>query len=287
MSNSWIMSVLTIALAAVLAGGCAAVNELAQSSTPRIGVDDARITGIDFNGVELEFDVGVHNPNPFSASVAGFDYDFKLANTTLVAGQNPGGMSVEAMGKSTVVIPVAMEFADIYRQLRSLSNADNAPYQLIGGLTFDLPVVGRTRLPLSKSGELPMLKLPEISVSSFRVADLGLTGARLALDLNVQNPNAFAFGLKALSYALTVDGRPWATGVANQLGTVDAKSAGVVSLPIELSFAQTGMAVYQLLRGDAPLDYAFAGDMQLSTTHEMLRDVAVPFAAQQLAPLTR
>jgi len=60
---------------------------------------------------------------------------------------------IAAKAKSQLELPVSLNFKDIYQTYQSLKNQDSSDYRMQIGLTFDLPVIGRTTLPISKEGK--------------------------------------------------------------------------------------------------------------------------------------
>ncbi|MDZ7691317.1 MAG: hypothetical protein U5K69_09335 [Balneolaceae bacterium] len=46
-------------------------------------------------------------------------------------------------------------------------------------------------MPIKKTGEIPLLQLPDIRINDFEIKSLSLSGADLNLQLVFDNPNGF------------------------------------------------------------------------------------------------
>ncbi|MFQ5640381.1 MAG: LEA type 2 family protein [bacterium] len=269
------LRLLFVAMVCVL--GCASVGELIKTATPKVSFSRVRLDKLSFDSATLLFDVNVENPNPVGVTLAGFDYDFILNERSFVQGNQEQGLEIPANGANIVQIPVTLAFADIYQTFKSLKGQDSTAYKLECGLAFELPFLGTKRIPISKQGTFPLLKLPKLSVESLKLEGLRLTGADLKLNLKLKNPNAFSFALTSLNYALDINNREWVTGKSAEGMAIAAKNESVISLPVSLNFVQIGQSAYQLLRSDQPLSYRFKGKFDMNSAVPLLGQVSLPF----------
>jgi len=180
------------------------------------------------------------------------------------------------MGKSRIEIPVSLTFNDIYKTYQSLKNQDSTTYKLACGLIFDLPVLGKTRIPISKSGNVPLIKIPKIKIGSLKLKKLTFSGADLLLNLELNNPNNFSFVLNKLNYDFVVNNKTWAKGLTQENFSIDKKGKGTLSIPISLNFRQMGSTAYNLITGNKSLDYNLKGNLDLNTSVPLLKDINLP-----------
>jgi len=257
---------------------CAAIQELAKVQKPQVAIDKVRFTGMTFETLNLAFDVKIDNPNPLSATLAGFDYDFMINGASFLSGQQVSEMVIESMGQSMVEIPLTLKFEDLYKTYQTIVNKDSTRYTLATGLSFNLPVLGNTRLPLRHEGSLPLIKLPDIKIGSLDLKKLSLTGAEMALKLDVSNPNAFNVILNKLNYGLKINGQSWAQGVTSQAMTVNEKGKGTLTIPISLNFLQMGRTVYGIVSGNEKLNYSLDGNVDLGSSLPLLKQMNLPIS---------
>lgn len=256
--------------------GCATLQQLANIQQPQLNVENVRLTGMSFETLDLAFDIKIKNPNPLAINLAGFDYDFQINDASFLKGQQNQPMAIQAMGESAVQIPLTLTFKDLYSTFQALKNEDSSAYKLLGGLSFNLPVLGATRLPISKSGKLPNLKLPDVKIAALKLNKLSFSGADLELKLNVVNPNTFNFLLSKLNYDFAVNGKSWVKGITQNALQVKEKGESTIAIPISLNFLEMGSTIYQMISGNQKLNYKLLGNLDLKSSLPLLGAVSLP-----------
>ena len=251
------------------------VSQVLEGQKPSARVEGLRLTGLDMNGVDLTFDVGVDNPNPVGISLAGLDYDLKLFGSSFLQGDQPMGMKLAANGRSQVQVPVRLGFQQLLNSYRQLKGAEEVAYQLDLGMGFEVPVLGKVRVPASHQGQLPIPEMPAVSLKSVDVDKLSLSGAKLLLELQVDNPNSFSLLLDKLDYNLKLNGYDVGGGVVNQAARVQQDGRSLISLPLSLDFSQAGMGLYKALLGEG-ISYDLSGLMQASGSNPILSGFTIP-----------
>lgn len=117
--------------------------------------------------------------------------------------------------------------------------------------------------PLFVAGctSLPGVQAPRVQVVG--VERLRAEGAelRLALKLRLQNPNVFALDFEGLWLELDVNGRPLATGLSSEKGSVPAFGEFVLTVPVTVSMSAAMRQVLGLLQPEAvrELPYVLRG----------------------------
>jgi LEA14-like dessication related protein len=231
-----------IVLLMVIAFGCATLPGLSQ---PEIKAIHPRITGIDFQGVNLDFDVDVNNPYFVPIRTPRFRYGLDVEGSKFFESETTTGIDLPAHGVGTAVLPVRLTYADLLRSYRSLSGAPEADYKLYGALM--LSALGQNfELPVSHQGKFPILRPPTFSDIKIKPYDISLAGAKLEIQTRVKNPNAFSVGLNGLGYTLQLGNVRLGGLTATTLNTLQAGEEGRMSLSGELSAAN---GLFNLLIG--------------------------------------
>ena len=106
-----------------------------------------------------------------------------------------------------------------------------------------------------------------------------MSGAKLLLQLEVENPNAFSVLLERLDYGLKLNGYDVGGGVVKQAVKVGEEGRGTVSLPLFINFSQAGMGLYQALLGQG-VRYDLSGSLDASSTHPLLEAFRIPLDRQ-------
>lgn len=277
-----------ITLPLLVIGACAPDNikQALDNQKPKVSVAGQRLTHLDFEGVNLAFDIQVDNPNPIGISLAGLDYDLKLAGHSFASGNEDKQMQLKAAGKSTIELPLSMSFKEIYDGMAELKGKDEVPYVLTTGLMIDVPLLGKLRYPVKTKGILPLPKLPKISLKNLSLEKLNLSGATLALKLGVDNPNAFGLSLDKLQYDFKVNGKRWLTGNRSALGKIGKNQGNEITLPITLNFMEMGSGLYSLLSSGKELDYNLSGKLDATGDNKLIGRFNMPIDTSGRVKLT-
>ena len=260
--------------------GCStldAVKDAAGIKNPDVSISGMRVTGLSLEGAELEFALNVDNPNPVAINLAGFDYALLINGQQFLQGEQRSQVKIPARNANEVKVPVAFKFAELAKLSQGLLDKDKLNYEIKTDALVDLPVLGVKKFPVSDSGDLPIPKVPNISLAGIKIDQLGLTGAKLGLQLNVDNPNNFGLDIRQLVYNLTVNGQQWAQSNLGETISLDKKGNSQLNIPISLNFLEMGSALYKVLTQSQPLDYQLNGDMKLDTSLPLLKDISAPF----------
>ncbi len=263
------------------------LQNMMNVQNPDVQFESAKLNGLSFEKADLMFDLKVINPNNFNITLSGFDYDLLINQNSFLSGKQNKGLAIKANDFSIVHIPLSIKYIELYDTYKSFKNDDTLKYTLKTGLIFDLPVLGKVRVPVSKSGALPLLKLPSISFKSIKLNNLGLSGADLTVEVGLDNPNAMNILLNKMNYDFNVNGRQWASGAAVQKIKVREKGKSTIKIPVKLDFLQMGAAAYQLLQGNSDLNIEFKGNADMSSSLELLKKFDISFDENKSVKLTK
>jgi len=243
---------------------------------PIVKVKDVKLTGLSLNGLDLDFKIGIQNPNSVAIKLAGFDYELLIENNIFLKGQQNKEVKIEANGSSQVDIPVSLTFKQLYNSFQALKDADSIKYTLKSGLSFDMPILGKIRIPVQTTHRVPNVKMPKIKVASLKLANMSFTGADLKLALEVENPNAWSAALKQLQYNFVVNGQKWLEDNLKKTINLQQKGKQVLELPIHLNFLEMGRSLYNLLKNPETLEYKLTGQAAFNSSIKPLGDFKLP-----------
>ena len=271
-------------ICASLVSGCQTLEGILESSRkPTARIIGTELKNLSLERIDLVFNVEVANPYAVDLPLLDLAYTVGSGGTSLLQGSIKPSGAVPARGTSVIQLPARITFASLIRTLKGVRPGSVVPYKADLTLGVDAPVVGMLTLPLSKSGELPVPAAPEVELSSFEIARLGMDETNATAKLQVKNTNPFALNLSKLSIELALG----ANKVAN---TSLAKSAKIapgqsVAVDVPLSFAPRsfGLAVINLLRGNNTA-YSLVGSLEAGTPYGPL---ALPFNRNGNATITR
>jgi len=269
---------------------CADLMQLVQKGSieePDVRISKTKLTGLSFDQADLVFDIEIKNPNPIGINLAGFDYDLFLNNNSFLKGDQNKDIEIKANDIAIIQLPLALVYENIYNTYQSLKNDEKINYSLKTGLSFNLPVLGTVRIPVSTSGDIPTLKLPVISLQSIKLNRLSFTGAEIDLAIGIDNPNSWGFIVNWLQYGLTINQANWASGQTTEKNNIPGKNNHTLHIPFTLNFLQIGSSLYQQISRGGSMNYQFSGKTSLSSSLEMLGQFDLPFNLSGRIDLTK
>lgn len=246
--------------------GCAALQEIIQP--PKVNFESVNLTDFSFNDVTLDFALSVHNPNPVGASLSGYDYTFTVEGQQFITGDENRQITLASGGKSSIHIPVTVRFKELYNLFKSTEKQDTVGYRIAGHFRPS-GILSGFDIPFSKSGSLPAVKIPKISLSGLKVKGLSFTKVDLELGIDVDNPNIFGIDMSKLNYVINIAGQQVADGSSLNVAQVPKKGKGSIHLPISLSFSGVASAVRSAITGSS-VDCAVSGGADLNSPFGLL-----------------
>ncbi len=272
-----IMLLIIIVISFISCSSLDSVIGKAGIQKPEVSVTHAKIEKLSFTSADLLFDLKITNPNPVGLKFTSFDYNFLIEGTSFLSGNQESGIEIHAKGDSTVQLPLTLFYKNVYETFRNLYERDSSNYQLKCSFSFNVPVLGNVTVPVSKEGELPLLKLPSISLKSLRIAQLGFTRADLGLDILLKNPNAFSIDISKFHYQFMVNEESWLSGETEQQIKVNEKEENLIQIPVSINFIEVGRSVYTILQQEENLNYRLKGNIVLTPSLPLIGMVQLPF----------
>lgn len=205
---------------AIFITGCATGGGL---SKPKVRDVVPRLESVDFEGVELVFDIGVDNPYPVPLVAPRFDYGVEAMNKTLAAGELTEGVRLPASGVGRFKLPVRITYRQAFEIARDLTEAQRVDYTLRGrlfapevtgaaaGVVGDLaPALASSAreiaIPVVYKGSFPVLRAPAFTAVHLAPVDFSATKVSVSALTEVMNPNDFPINLSEVEYDMKVAG---------------------------------------------------------------------------------
>jgi LEA14-like dessication related protein len=114
------------------------------------------------------------------------------------------------------------------------------------------------------------------------VGKLSLDGAAMKLKLKLKNPNDFDINFSGLNYAVKLQGKEFASGLAKNLTPLNANSENLMDLDLNVSFKELGRSALAILKG-AGTQYEIKGDFLLNKPGQA--ESRIPFLKSGEIPL--
>jgi LEA14-like dessication related protein len=265
--------------------GCADLTRYTETIKPTAKLTGTHLAAINFEQADLVFDLAIENQNPIAINLAGLNYDLKIENQSLVSGVAAQGVVIKPVSTSTVQLPVTLKFDDLRKLHGELGQQDRFAYQLDTEIIVDLPLIGNYAIPVSKNGELPVPKIPEIKITGVKINNLSLMAAELVAQVEIINPNDFDLAFSDFDYQLNINQQSWGQGSISEKNSVPKKGRGTIDIPVKLNMMSMGQTAYKMLSNKQPLEYQLKGDITLDTGIELLRNYNMPLDIKGKASL--
>ena len=259
-----------------LAFGCSLVQQVTSKAfeRPSLSFKEARMPNIDFQGAELDLVFLVTNPNSMGLDLTRASYNLEVEGHKVAAGTPKNGLKIPGGGTAEVTFPAKVQWNEIAPALEALFAMDQVRYKASGELG-----IGSVTLPLQHEGTFAAPKMPKLDLGSPKVTSLTLTGARLALPLKIANVNGFPLPLGGILGTVDIAGATVGRIAMPEAAPVPSKGETTLTIPLNVSFLQSGAAVAQALRSgvaevkiDATLNAAGASiPVKLARTVELQR----------------
>lgn len=263
---------LLLSLVSLFMLSCSTLRDTANIQEPKVSFQDMNIERITFDGVTLLFDFEVENPNNFGVSASGYNYEFFINESSFISGVQNESLNVGRQSTQMIQVPVTLNFEEVYNSFRSLVRQDSLSYALSTEVDFDVPVLGNRKVPVRASGELPIPKVPRISLGNFDVKNISLNGAEVEVSFQVENPNPFAISIANTAYELTVNGREWLDTTLEENIRIGGAEKQMIRIPVRLNSSQMGSALMDIMSGNTSFEYDLKGSTDISAELQGFRD---------------
>ena len=141
-----------VLLLIVMLSGCASPVQ-----APRVTLKESSMVGLDSSGIDIEFLLGISNPNPFDLSLLGYTFDLQVLALPLSTGGKQETILFPAGKETGMRLPVRLKFTDLLEIVNRSPDPDRIPYQLNSRLQLKTPL-GEMSVPVEKSA---LLNIPE------------------------------------------------------------------------------------------------------------------------------
>ena len=148
---------LVLAMATVTLSGCGTVGRALNIVNPSYSIRDIRprvvvALPLSASSIDLEFDVGVDNPNSVDLRLDRLDFDVLVNDNPLVSRViSDQGIHIPARGAGNVHLRTRVGYDNIrtiWREVSDVIAGNRARYQIRGNAYYDTPI-GQMRFPVT------------------------------------------------------------------------------------------------------------------------------------------
>ncbi|XP_006650879.1 uncharacterized protein LOC102708229 [Oryza brachyantha] len=231
---------------------------------PSADVSGVHIPHISLHRADLVVDVLIKNPNPVPIPLVDIDYLVESDGRKLVSGLIPDAGTIHAHGEETVKIPISLVYDDIKSTYDDIKPGSIIPYLVRVVLLIDVPIIGRIKLPLEKSGEVPIPYKPDVDVEKIKFHRFSFEETTATLHLKLENKNDFDLGLNMLEYEMWLGDDSIASAELTESAKIEKQGITTMQIPFSFRPKDFGSAVWDMIRGRGT-GYTIKGKIDVDT----------------------
>jgi LEA14-like dessication related protein len=254
---------------------CASLQDVLKE--PEISFDTFKISRINFDSIDLLFTYKVENPNVFGITLPRFAYNLLIEDASFVSGTAANPISIARQNSSFIDIPVTLSYEDLFKAVSILLDQNEAAYTINTDFFLDLPVVGETKFPLSHSGKIPILKMPEIALNEVKVVSSNPLSPAIELSVDITNKNIFTISPDALNFEVLLNERKITESSQQNIAPLESGRSSTVNIPVKLNPITLGTQLVSSVIGGREMDVAFNGNFAFDADYEGLGKIDLPF----------
>ena len=231
-----------LALLALLPGCGSIVRLIGHPTVRRV---QPRVSGINFESIELAFDIHVRNPYFFALKTPRCRYGLHIEGIEFARGEAAARTKLPARDVGVVSLPVRLKYANLLRTYRTLARASKVAYTFRGELLFSV-LTRPVRIPISHSDTFPILRVPRFHGVSVRFSEVSLERVHVCVEARVENTNAFEIDVHDVGFELRLGDASVARLRLSTHGTLSSGQTGHLTLTGEVC---AGVPLARLLDG--------------------------------------
>lgn len=201
---------------------------------PTLRVDGYLPRSADALGVTLDVQGQVENPNPFELWLGRFGWAFEVEGRQAGSGLVSTELVLPPRAAVPVRLPARLRWADVPGFLSLLASRRTLDFRVSGAAGVRTEK-GWIDLPYAADGQVALPLLPAVSLGGASVRRSNLFETLVEVRVGIENPNDFALPTGQLAYDLSVNGVSVSSAASHSLGTVPARGATTVVIPVRLS----------------------------------------------------
>jgi LEA14-like dessication related protein len=262
-----------------LLSGCATRKPEAPPSEPYPGlsvVSGAAVRPDQFRLV-FRFVLVVRNPRNGGIKVDSMDYSLSVEGTEAGAGTYRESQEVGAGDSLSFPLEVPVDIRDLNNGIAD----SGGPAQAVWRFEARIRITTGGGIPLELSarseGSFPVLRDPSFRIRSIAIERDLLVTTKLALDIEIENPNASPIELNSIFYDFYAEGEKWAEGRSDESAAVPAKGSAERTLGFTMNFANTDRGLFDLVAKLKVVHYRLVGEAKIATSLDFIPEFASRF----------
>ncbi len=268
-------------VAAALVGCATKPSSAVRGPEPRASLTAAPIRLIDRSHARLHLEARVDNPRDEELSLIAAECVLVVEGSSTkpetIRPVQVLPVHVAARDSSVIVFAAELDLGALGEDVIGPEGPAEAPWS--AAASFRLRSSGGEEIEAvgAATGSIPIIREPEISIRSLRIVRDVLVTTRLALGVEIRNPNAFPVELSRFSYDFYGEAKKWARGDDDAAIRVPARNQSLHELEFEMNFADVDRRLFDLVAKLGTISYRLSGSASVTTGLEVLPSFSLGF----------
>lgn len=249
-----------------------------KNLAPSVNYTAMVVSGIDAQSISTKLFLEVDNPMPVGFSIDSLEYQIFIADFKVMESWYRQKLELGGRSTSKLMLPMQLYNDTLLNILKTLENqdVDSTNYTIRGSFYADVPMVGYQKVEFDQTVMRPLIRLPKVALSKFELGALEEGKLTTQVSVKVVNPNDAEAKLEGLSYKLILgEDKRVLTGTKDGQILIPANDSMVMTLPMEVSLAETGGAALEVLFKGSNLKFEFFAETQTISDKEIMNAIPV------------
>lgn len=242
------------------------VTQVMRLEAPSVQLQNVELVRLGREQVELVAILGVYNPNSRQISISGLNYRLDVEEENLIDQSTQDRIVLNAGIDEVIRIPLHVNTPNLLSLIRSSRTYNQVGYTFEGTANIELPGLGGLRAPFSKSGTIPVPRLPKVESLRWEVKSLSWRHVDLELNVELYNPNAFDISVDALQYQISLQDQVLSHASLDQASHFSPMQSATITFPLGLDFRELGSPLTSAIREFEAVRYSLIANASLSSS---------------------
>jgi len=259
--------------------GCATQKREAPPAepSPLVSLESGVAVRPDQFKLMLPFVLTVSNPRSGSIRLESLDYALSVEGAAAARGSYRKSEEAAAGGSLSVPFELAVDTRELGEGIYGSGGSPEALWRLEILVRIETDRGAVLKLSHVAAGCFAIVREPGFRIRSVTIERDLLVTTKLAVDLEIDNPNVFPIDFSSLSYDFYGEGEIWADGRSDDTATVPARGSVERTLSFTMNFASMDRSLFDLVANLRVVRYRLKGEAKIATGLVYLPEFATRF----------
>jgi LEA14-like dessication related protein len=265
-------------------------KEVADYVVPQLEFAQMQLTNLTTERADMQMNMIIDNPAPVGLDIDSLHYTISIEGNEVVKTTYPDPLKIEASDTTMVSLPLTIYYDKLQSVLDKLEEEgkDSVVYKINATIFTDVAVIPKDKFNLKVEKRMPLIRVPEITVTDIGIKNLNFSGAVVQVEAYVVNENVFPIGFDNMHYSFQLEDNETMEGHKQETVKIQVKDSATISIPVEVNFKEMGKGLIDLIREGGDLQYDFSLRTKMVSDAHMLEDSEIRLnATGKLKDLTK